>query len=86
MVKAPLFQWNGPFPYDVLAKVGITPGSTMKQINDAGFDLMSKGMEIEDRAAWDELRLVRKRFVVDFFLYQTDQTDWAATDEIAQQT
>ncbi len=75
-MRDPLFKWDGPFPYDVLAKVGITPNSTMQQINDAGFDLMSKEMRLEERTAWDELRLVKRRLVVDFFLYQMDEAEW----------
>ena len=75
-MKDPLFKWDGPFPYEVLASVGIAPTSTMQQINDASFDLMAKGMSQEERTAWDELRLVKKRLVVDFFLYQSDEILW----------
>ena len=74
-MKDPLFQWDGPFPYDVLETVGITPDSTMQQVNDASFDLMDQGMTPEARAAWDELRLVRRRLAVDFFLYRLDEEE-----------
>ena len=74
-MRDPLFQWDGPFPYDVLAPVGITPASTMQQVNDAGFDLMAQRMTPEARAAWDELRLAKRRLVVDFFLYQLDEEE-----------
>jgi len=74
-MKDPLFQWDGPFPYDVLATVGVTPDSTMQQVNDASFDLMAQGMTPKVRAAWDELRLVRRRLVVDFFLYRLDEEE-----------
>lgn len=75
-MKDPLLNWNGSFPYDVLSVVGIDPDSTMQQVNDASFDLMAGGMSQEERAAWNELRLIDKRLVVDFFLYQTDEIDW----------
>ena len=75
-MKDPLLRWDGPFPYEALANVGITPTSTMQQINNAGFDLIAQGMSQEERAAWDELRLIRKRLSVDFFLYQSDKVPW----------
>lgn len=72
-MQDPLLDWDGVFPYDALAAVGVTPQSTMQQIRDVSFDLMARGMSVEERAAWDQLRLVEKRLVVDFFLYQTDE-------------
>lgn len=73
MLKDPLTQWNGSFPYDVLAGIGITPASTMREILDTSFDLMAAGqMTPEVRRAWDELRIADRRMVVDFFLYQID--------------
>jgi hypothetical protein len=73
MVKDPLTTWDGLFPYDALASVGITPASSMKEILDASFDLMAQGlMTSEVRQAWDQLRFPEKRLFVDFFLYQVD--------------
>ena len=73
MVKDPLTKWDGPFPYDALASVGITPNSTMKEVMDASFELMAQGlMTPEVRAGWDKLRLKGNRLLVDFFLYQFD--------------
>ena len=73
MLKDPLTQCDGPFPYDVLAAAGITPESSMKEVMEASFDLMSQGMMTpEVRRAWDELRLTPRRLFVDFFLYQVD--------------
>jgi hypothetical protein len=73
MYKDPLLRWSGRFPYEVLADAGITPESTMREILDASFDLMARGqMTAEARQAWDELRLVSRRLVVDFFLYTAD--------------
>lgn len=73
MFKDPLLRWSGPFPYEALALAGITPDSTQRHILDASFDLMAEGlMTPERRQAWDELRLVSRRLVVDFFLYPVD--------------
>ena len=73
MLKDPLTDWDGTFPYDALACVGITPDSTMKQVIDASFELMAQNrMTPEVRAAWDHLRIKDKRLLVDFFLYQFD--------------
>lgn len=73
MLKDPLTDWDGIFPYDALACVGITPYSTMKEVIDASFELMAQNrMTPEVRAAWDHLRIKQKRLLVDFFLYQFD--------------
>lgn len=73
MLKDPLLRWSGPFPYDALAPAGITPDSTTREILDASFDLMVQGrMTPEVRQAWDELRRVPQRLVIDFFLYPVD--------------
>lgn len=73
MLKDPLTKWNGLFPYDALAPVGITPNSSIKEVTDASFELMAQGlMTPEVRAAWDELRIKQRRLIVDFFLYQFD--------------
>ena len=73
MTRDPLTTWAGVFPYDALAPAGITPNSTMKQVKDALFDLMTQGpVSHEARAAWDELRITQRRLLVDFFLYQFD--------------
>ena len=76
MLKDPLTKWDGLFPYDALAPVGITPNSSMQEVKDASFELMAQGlMSPEVRAAWDELRIKEKRLLVDFFLYQFDPTE-----------
>ena len=73
MLKDPLTKWDGLFPYDALAGVGITPESSMREVMDASFDLMAQGlMTPEMRQAWDELRFTQRRLFVDFFLYQVD--------------
>jgi hypothetical protein len=81
MFKDPLLRWSGHHPYDVLANAGITPDSTLREILDVSFDLMAQGlMTAEARQAWDELRLVSRRLVVDFFLYPVDLPADAAGD------
>ena len=74
MLRDPLLHWSpGRFPYDELARAGITPDSTMREVLDASFDLMAQGaMTPEAREAWDELRRPARRLVVDFFLYPVD--------------
>ena len=73
MLKDPSNQHGSLSPYDLLAPVGITPESSMKEVMDASFDLMAQGlMTPEVRQAWDELRLPQRRFFVDFFLYNLD--------------
>ena len=57
-------------PYSVLARVGIVPDSTLQVIQDASYALMAQG-DTNDawREAWDELRIVPRRLIIDFFLY-----------------
>ena len=75
MWKDPLTRWSGPFPYDVLKDVGITPESSLPEVLDALYALMERGaVDEETRRAWDELRLLPRRLRVDFFLYELD---WA---------
>jgi hypothetical protein len=73
MIKDPLTRWPGPFPYDVLAKSGITLSSSLREVLDASFSLMEQGvMTQEERQAWDDLRLLPRRLLADFFLYDFD--------------
>jgi hypothetical protein len=71
MFKDPLLNWpDGPFPYDALAEVGITPASDMRAVDDALFGLIGQGLITpESRAAWEELRVTESRLWVDLFLY-----------------
>jgi len=78
LIKDPYLSWWGDFPYDrlnaALARLGrpiLGPSSTAKEVHDAYFDLMAAGPPAgEDRVAWDELRLLERRLLVDFFLYE----------------
>lgn len=75
--KDPDLPWRGTFPYDrlnaALARTDgptLGPASTGREVYDAFFHLMRGGPGREERAAWDELRRLERRLVVDFFLYE----------------
>jgi len=69
MRKDPRTVWEGGFPYDVLASVGIGPESSMRSIRQASFTLMASGaMTPMARRAWDTLRNPASRLVIDFFM------------------
>jgi hypothetical protein len=70
-----LFNWKGPFPYDLLSRLNITPDSTLHEIKEVGFDVQAEGTP-EELDAWNELRLVRRRLFIDFFLYQLNGDQW----------
>lgn len=80
-----LFNWKGPFPYDLLSRLNITPDSSIPEINDAGFDVLADGTA-EERDAWDELRLARRRLFIDFFLYQLDDDQWPQLPDQTENT
>lgn len=65
-----LLVWDGELPYRTLARLGITPESTAKQVLDASFDMTPDDLR-DDRvnAAWESLRSSRRRLIVDFFAY-----------------
>jgi hypothetical protein len=71
MLRDPRLDWDeGIFPYDALREAGITPDSSMKEIHNASFDLIEKGMwNLERRLAWDAVRKIDRRLWVDFLLY-----------------
>lgn len=77
MLKDPLTQWDeGKFPYDALKEAGITADSGMKEVLDASFRIMEKGLwDPEMRAAWDQLRKVERRLLVDFFMYPVSEEE-----------
>jgi hypothetical protein len=75
MKRDPLTTWKDGFPYDILAKTGITPDSDSTAVLNASFDLMAKGLltgEVQD--AWDILRSADRRLFVDFFLYSMESS------------
>lgn len=74
MHKDPEMTWEGAFPYDALAAAGVTPQSSMDEIMNANLYFMkhepSRTREV--RPAWDQLRRVEGRLLVDFFLYRAE--------------
>jgi hypothetical protein len=73
VIRDPAARGHGAGPYDALAPAGITPHSSAAEVLDASFELMARGlMTPEVRQAWDELRAVERRLVVDFFYYEID--------------
>lgn len=77
LIKDPDLPWGGEFPYDRLDRKlresgypGLDPSATNQQVKDILFDLMAKGpISAQDRLAWDELRLLERRLLVDFLMY-----------------
>jgi hypothetical protein len=60
--------WDGGFPYRVLARFGVSPASTGRQVLDVSYDMTPE--ELSDpsvTAAWESLRTARGRLLVDFF-------------------
>ncbi|GAA1895850.1 hypothetical protein GCM10009837_17280 [Streptomyces durmitorensis] len=74
MIKDPSTGWDGgPFPYDALAEVGVTPRTSHADLQDASFELLARRlMTPVTQQAWDELRVVRRRMVVELLLHDVD--------------
>ncbi|WP_447040677.1 hypothetical protein [Streptomyces sp. DSM 118878] len=73
MIKDPEASWEGPFPYDALAPAGVTPWTTHADMRDVSFELLARHlMTPVTQQAWDELRGVRRRLLVDLLLYDVD--------------
>ncbi|QEU91090.1 hypothetical protein [Streptomyces kanamyceticus] len=73
MIKDPSASWDGPFPYDALAPAGVTPWTTHADMRDVSFELLARHlMTPVTQQAWDELRTVRRRLLVDLLLYDVD--------------
>ena len=62
-------SWNDGFPYDVLAEYGITPFSTISEVQDVEFSIPGD-RTADTRNAVFELEEVENRLFVDFFLYR----------------
>ncbi|ATL31314.1 hypothetical protein [Streptomyces formicae] len=73
MIKDPSASGEGPFPYDVLAPAGVTPWTTHADMRDVSFELLARHlMTPVTQQAWDELRTVRRRLLVDLLMYDVD--------------
>lgn len=74
MIKDPSTSWDGgPFPYDALADVGVTPRTSHADLQDVSFELLARRlMTPVTQQAWDELRVVRRRMLAELLLYDVD--------------
>jgi hypothetical protein len=69
----PTCIWPRGSAYALLAPAAVTPDATTRELLDASFELMERGlMTHETRQAWDELRQVPRRLAVDFLLLLID--------------
>jgi hypothetical protein len=87
MLKDPFMAWDGPFPYDLLKSVGVTPMLPHPEMLDVSFELAAQGLlGSEVNRAWEELRLIERRLFVDFLLYELDPaTEIPAARETVEQ-
>ncbi|GGS16161.1 hypothetical protein GCM10010252_64570 [Streptomyces aureoverticillatus] len=70
MIKDPE---SAPDPYDALADAGVTPWTSHADMRDVPFELLARRlMTPAAQTAWDELRTVRGRLLVDLFRYDVD--------------
>ncbi|MEU5778055.1 hypothetical protein ABZ819_32735 [Streptomyces venezuelae] len=78
MIKDPSANGTGPSnlsPYELLAPAGVTPWTSHKDMQDVSFELLARHlMTPVTQEAWDELRSVRRRLLVDLMLYDVDLT------------
>jgi hypothetical protein len=76
MIPDPAGDPDGRPPYELLACVGLTPETSHALVQDASFELLSRRLLTPERnLAWDELRVLRRRMLVDFFLYDIDPSE-----------
>ena len=72
MYLDPDMIWEGDFPYNKLAFVGVTPETPIPLVQKAmGPILRERKMNGEVHQAWSQLSTVRDRLYIDFFLYRT---------------
>jgi hypothetical protein len=90
LVRDSFLPWEGPFPYEHLDRRlrevghrGLDPSASAEQIrDDVLFELMSAGeVTGADQQAWNELRLLDRRLLLDFFHYRLDD---ATAQEVKQ--
>lgn len=73
MIDDPLTPWEGPHPYAVLAPAGVTPHTSRAELRDVPFVLLGRRlMAPRTQQAWEQLRTVRRRLLVDLLLYEVD--------------
>jgi hypothetical protein len=82
LIFDPALQWEGPFPYAVLARLGVSPQSTASQILDASYAIVAEAatdQQLND--AWESLHLTSRRLFADFFCYEIDDPAPAVSAE-----
>ncbi len=67
----PELPWDGGFPYRVLERFGIAPDSPADAVQDVSFEMSAADLaDANVNLAWEQLRVPRRRLVVDFFCYE----------------
>ena len=74
MLKDPELTWDGAFPYDLLAPGGVTPASSMGEVQKAKIYFIKERKMAEAHQAFATLEKVRSRLLIDFFLYRNAKT------------
>lgn len=69
-VVEPVASWTGEFPYKCLGEA--LPSSSLEQVRKGAFGRMGEQRASNWRAAWDELRQVDSRLLVDAFLHPAE--------------
>jgi hypothetical protein len=71
-MKDKLLKWKKTFPYEAAKAAGIEPNSSMLAVKKASLQVLGPNLKPELREALEELRLIKRRLFIDFFLYQID--------------
>lgn len=76
LLTDPWCVWPDGFPYAALADGGVELNSSMADIRQAYFELMEWG-HVDDcmRRAYDELRILPRRLLVDALLYDANTAE-----------
>jgi hypothetical protein len=90
LTRDPWLAPDGPDPYEWLSarlaacgRPPVGPASSDDEIKEAFFDLMAAALADQDaRGAWDTLRQIDRRLVVDFFFYEVP--DAGLTDVVRE--
>ncbi len=75
----PYLPWRGEFPYAYLDRRlrevgagGLSTAASAEEVRDALYDLMAGDVSEQDHQVWDELCLLDRRLMFDFFFYWLD--------------
>lgn len=71
-MKDRLLKQHEDDPYDLVREIGITPDSSVSDVNNASLKSLGKTSTPKLKEMLEKLRLVKRRLFVDFFLYQID--------------